>query len=107
MPDRKLIAARVGGNKTILVEATQIGPESATTDPYNQNISIPTVPELNDVWEMVGEVADGIAGRLDRAKAKKAVVEFGIEIGAEAGQLTALLVRGSGKATIKITLEWS
>jgi hypothetical protein len=30
----------------------------------------------------------------------------GLGVGVEAGQLTALLVKGSGKANLKITLTW-
>lgn len=37
----------------------------------------------------------------------KASIEFGIEVGVEAGKLTALLVKGSGKANLKVILEWS
>lgn len=37
----------------------------------------------------------------------KASIEFGIEIGLESGKLTALLVKGSGKANLKVILEWS
>jgi hypothetical protein len=36
----------------------------------------------------------------------KASIEFGIEIGLESGKLTALLVKGSGKANLKVKLEW-
>jgi hypothetical protein len=40
-------------------------------------------------------------------KPHKASVEFGLEVALEAGQLTALLVKGSGTSNLKITLEWS
>ncbi len=43
---------------------------------------------------------------LARVKPTKASVELGLEIGVEAGQLTALLVKGTGKANLKITLQW-
>ena len=53
------------------------------------------------------EIIDAIGEKLENVKAKKTVVEFGVEIGVEAGQLTALIAKGSGKANLKITLEWS
>jgi len=34
-------------------------------------------------------------------------VEFGLEVALESGQLTAVLVKGSAKANLKITLEWA
>jgi hypothetical protein len=43
---------------------------------------------------------------LQRIGPTSAEIEFGIEMGVEAGQLTALLVKGTGKANVKITLHW-
>lgn len=34
-------------------------------------------------------------------------MEFGLEVALESGQLTAVLVKGSAKANLKITLEWA
>jgi hypothetical protein len=48
----------------------------------------------------------GIGETLERAKPKKATVELGVEFGIEEGKLVALIARGSGKANLKITLEW-
>lgn len=39
-------------------------------------------------------------------KPDKASVEFGLDVGLESGKLTALWVKGTGKANLKITLEW-
>lgn len=36
----------------------------------------------------------------------KARVKFGIDIAVGPGQLTALLVKGGGNATLEVTLEW-
>ena len=36
----------------------------------------------------------------------KACIEFGIEVGFEPGNLTALLIKGSGKGHLAVTLEW-
>jgi Trypsin-co-occurring domain 1 len=33
-------------------------------------------------------------------------VEFGIDVGIESGKLTALICKGSGNASLKITLEF-
>jgi copper homeostasis protein CutC len=44
---------------------------------------------------------------LAKIQPRKATVEFGIEVGIESGQLTALICKGSGKANIKVSLEWS
>jgi hypothetical protein len=47
-----------------------------------------------------------IATPLQKVKPKKATVKFGMEMAIEAGQLTAVIVKGSGKANLEITLEW-
>jgi hypothetical protein len=36
----------------------------------------------------------------------RGTVEFGIDVGVESGALTALVVKGTGTATLKVTLEW-
>ena len=43
---------------------------------------------------------------LARVKPDHATVEFGVDASVEAGGLTALIVKGTGSATLKITLEW-
>ena len=41
-----------------------------------------------------------------KVKPRKASVELGLEVGLESGHLTALLVKGTGTANLKLTLEW-
>jgi Trypsin-co-occurring domain 1 len=43
---------------------------------------------------------------LAAVKPDKASAEFSLEVGVESGKLTALWVKGSGKANLKITLTW-
>lgn len=57
--------------------------------------------------EPIEGLAQFLKATLEKVKPSKGAVEFGIELGVESGQLTTLLVKGSGKAHIKITLEWS
>jgi hypothetical protein len=52
-------------------------------------------------------VAEALAGTLKRVQPQKASVEFELDFSVEAGQLTALFVKGSGSGTLKITLEWA
>jgi hypothetical protein len=59
--------------------------------------------QITDVFE---GIARGIGDALEKAKPKKASVELGVEFGLEAGKLIAMIARGSGKANIKIRLEW-
>jgi len=43
---------------------------------------------------------------IKKAKPTRASLTFGLEIGIEQGSLMAALVRGTGNATLEITLEW-
>jgi len=51
-------------------------------------------------------IASAVQLALSKACPQKASVELGLELGVEAGQLTALLVKGGAKANLKITLHW-
>ena len=61
-------------------------------------------------FDHVKETIEGIATELkasfDRVTPHSASVEFGLEISAEPGFLTAALVKGSGTAHLTITLGW-
>lgn len=94
------IPAQLADSTRVMVEVTQL------TAPVDVDVSL-SVPDLEPIWGTVSAIASTIGARLSQAKAKKAVVEFGVEFAAEAGGLTALLVKGTGKANLKVTLEWS
>lgn len=61
---------------------------------------------LQEVKDAIEGISQTVKSSLDQAKPSKASVEFGIELGYESGQLTALIVKGQGKANLNITLEW-
>ena len=63
--------------------------------------------DLENVREANEGIADLIASAFEEVRPQKASAEFGIEIGLETNGLTALIVKGTGKANLKITLEWS
>lgn len=58
------------------------------------------------VTEILGAIAEKIGNTLEKTKPSKASVELGIEFGLKNGELIALIARGSGKANLKIVLEW-
>jgi hypothetical protein len=58
------------------------------------------------ITELLAGIARGIGDTLEKAKPKKAAVELGVEFGLEGGKLVALIARGTGKANLKISLEW-
>ena len=62
--------------------------------------------EFKPIADMIEGVVQMIAVPIQNAKPKKATVKFGMEIQLESGALTAVIVKGSGKANLEITLEW-
>ncbi|MGW4060007.1 CU044_2847 family protein [Amycolatopsis sp. NPDC004747] len=55
---------------------------------------------------LTSSVTDAVLSGARKVKPAKVAVEFGCEVGVESGQLTAILVKGTAKANVKVTLEW-
>jgi hypothetical protein len=64
------------------------------------------VKQFQPVADAIEGVVQMIANPIQRVKPKKATVKFGMELAIESGQLAAVIVKGSGKANLEITLEW-
>ena len=64
------------------------------------------IASLSEIRDAIEGVTQLVTESLANAKPKSASVEFGIEVGLESGQITALLVKGDTKANLKITLNW-
>jgi len=93
----KVVAVTLPNAKEIHVEVTPLGGE--------EEVSFKTLP-MDEIFEAVEGIAQGIADCLRKANPRKASVELGLEVGLEAGKLTALLVQGTATANLKLTLEW-
>jgi hypothetical protein len=94
----EVVKADVGGH-TMQVEVRK----SADRE---QDVKIGDVLSFEGVANSVEAIATSISGVLQRVSPKRASVEFGVDVGVESGALTAMLVKGTGTATLKITLEW-
>ena len=62
---------------------------------------------IEQVTAVVTELAQLVGDALEKARPSKATVEVGLEFGLQEGKLVALIARGSGKANLKIGLEWA
>lgn len=71
-----------------------------------QEVGILDAIPFEQMIELVGEIAQGVGNSLEKSKPTKAAIELGLEFGLENGQLVGLIARGSGKANLKICLEW-
>jgi Trypsin-co-occurring domain 1 len=103
MDDSKVLVVDLGNQQTILVEARTDDPTPNPERPVSIAKSLP----FDGVAESIDAISTRIVAALERAKPDKATVGFGLDVCVESGQLTSLLVKGSGKATINVTLEWS
>jgi hypothetical protein len=70
-----------------------------------EKVSFKNLP-FDDVMAAITGLGEGINTALQTVKPKKVSVKLGLEVGLEAGKLTALLVKGTGKANLEITLHW-
>jgi hypothetical protein len=103
------VKTQLANGAIIRIQATQLEDEN-TPPGVRAKVAKPLNP-LNPVtFESITNAIEGIAETvvttLKKVNPRSASVEFGLEIGLESGQLTALLVKGTGTANLKITLEW-
>lgn len=91
------IPVQLPNGKKVLVEVAQVGPEEVAFD----------AQPFTEVTEALEGIVEALAIPLQKTMPDKASVKFGLELAVEAGQLTAAIVKGSGKANLEITLEWN
>lgn len=93
---RDTVPVQLPNGAIVQFEVTQTGREDVSFDPK----------QFQPVADAIEGVVQMIAEPLNRVKPKKASVKFGMELAIESGQLTAVIVKGAGKANLEITLEW-
>ena len=94
----ELVPVSLPSGGIVQVQATVAGGE--------EDIASFPIPSIDGLTDAIEGVSASILEGLKRIKPQKATVEFGIEVALESGKLTALLVKGSGNASIKVILEW-
>ena len=87
----------------IWAEAQGVGPKEAEVAGFDSLKGALSLDTLRDAIEGMGALA---LAALEKIKPDGVSVEFGIELAVDNGQITALWVKGSGKANLKITLSW-
>ncbi len=93
----EIIKAELANGGTLHIQATILGGEEEV---------VFALPSFEGVTHAIEGIAQSVVSTLEKVKPQKASVEFGLEVALESGQLTALLVKGSGTSNLKITLEW-
>jgi hypothetical protein len=90
------VPVQLPNGSTVKFEVTQTGREDVSFDPK----------QFQPVADAIEGVMQMITAPIQKVKPKKATVKFGMELAIESGQLTAIIVKGSGKANLEIMLEW-
>lgn len=91
--------AKVGSDHVILVEARSSGnPE--------EDVGLRDLLAFDGVEESIKTISQRVTSALKTANPDRASVEFGIDVTVDSGGLTGLLAKGSGAATLKVTLSW-
>ncbi len=98
--DGSIISARVGENGPVVMVAL-----AEETSPEH-DVAIGRLLSFDGLTRSIGAVAESMTRALRTAKPSEAEVEFGIDVGVEAGELTALIVNGKGTATLRVKLTW-
>ncbi|VEP18468.1 Genome sequencing data, contig C223 [Hyella patelloides LEGE 07179] len=91
----RTIPVKVGDDLTVLVQARDLGGE--------QDVSTLSFQGVTDTIEAVTQA---LATSINKVKPDKATVEIGFDIVVKSGKLTTLIVDGSNKANLKLTLQW-
>jgi len=98
------VPVKLDDNTIIRIEATRIESDDGQGEGY---IAAVEMPSFQQITETIKSMAKSLVAIWNEVQPSRASVEFGIEVGFEPGNLTALLVKGSGKANLIVTLEWS
>ncbi len=81
----------------IYVEVAQVGREDVSFD----------TKSFQPVADSIEKIVRAVAAPIRNVSPTKASVKFGLEIAIEQGSLVAVIVRGTSKANLEITMEWS
>jgi hypothetical protein len=91
--------AKVATDQVILVETRSSGDRE-------EDVGARDLLAFEGVEESITTISQRVVAALKSAQPDRASVEFGIDVAVEAGALTGLLAKGSGGATLKVTLSW-
>jgi hypothetical protein len=119
MPEQSTLVPVVLANGVrVHVEASRTGAPAgaarsgerdvAYAPPDSAERDVALVPaDFDGVSRAIEGIANSLTQAIQRIAPKKTTIEFGLELQLDSGALTALIVKGSGKSNLKVTMEWS
>jgi len=97
-PRSENLPVTLPSGKTVQLQVMLLGRE--------EDVAARGIPSIEGLTQAIEGLSASILESLVRIKPKKATVHFGITVALESGNLTALLVKGAGNASIDVSLEW-
>lgn len=96
----EIIPVELSDGTIVKLEATPIGEQQVSFG------SLPFKQAMDIVQSFARDVADALQDVRATSQPDKIAVKIGFEVAIESGQLTALIVKGSGKGNLEILMEW-
>ena len=93
----EIVTVKLPNGKNVKIEATLLRGEEEVAS---------KLLSFEDVSGVIEGIAEAIVAPLQHIQPTKASVKLGLELAVESGQLTTLIVKGSSKANLELTLEW-
>ncbi|WP_017716948.1 CU044_2847 family protein [Kamptonema formosum] len=96
----EIVRVKLPNGQEVNIEARMLG--------GSQKISSSSqILSLDNLTNSIEGIAAAIVNHLQQVKPTKTSVKLGLEVALESGQLTALIVKGSSKGNLEITMEWA
>lgn len=100
--DRSRYVPVLAGDRAFYVEAVTLDEEEEVAA---RNFGLEGFTQ--SIGAVAETVSDAVMSGLRKVQPGKVIVEFGCEVGMDTGNLTAILVKGTAKANVKVTVEWT
>lgn len=97
----KIIPLKLSDGTVVKVEVTPIGEQPVSSETRVFQKATTVIKSIaNDIAATLKEINENV-------KPDSFSVTLGLEIGVESGELTTLIVKGTGTANLEITMEWN
>jgi Trypsin-co-occurring domain 1 len=100
----RIVRATLPNGFELQVEATSLT-GGTERDVVAEEGIIEALP-LDSLGPAIESISQALWSSVEKVAPTKFEIEFGLEIAVEPGKLSSLLVKGSGKGNVKVSLTW-
>jgi len=98
MENKLILPLKLDSGQVIKIEATSTDKE--------QEIGVLDAIPIEKIADMIKDIGKSFKGVFEAVGPKRVGIKLGLEVSLESGALTALIVKGTGKANFEVSLEW-